>query len=69
VAIGVQHLVGREEELAALLDLLGAVDKLPTVATLVGEAGIGKTTVLRVAAEAAEDQGYRVLCCGRPKRR
>jgi AAA ATPase domain len=63
VAIGVQHLVGREEELAALLDLLGAVDKLPTVATLVGEAGIGKTTVLRVAAEAAEDQGYRVLSC------
>ena len=63
MAVDVQHLVGREEKLAALLDLLNAPDKLPAVAAVVGEAGIGKTTVLLAAAGAAEERGYRVLSC------
>jgi DNA-binding CsgD family transcriptional regulator len=63
VAVGVQYLVGREEQFAALLDLLEAADKLPAVAAVTGEAGIGKTTVWRAAAEAAEEHGYLVLSC------
>jgi DNA-binding CsgD family transcriptional regulator len=63
VAVGAEYLVGREEECAALLDLLVASDKLPAVAAVTGEAGIGKTSVLRAAARAAEEQGYLVLSC------
>lgn len=63
MAVGVQHLVGREEELAALFDLLETPDKLPAVAAVVGAAGIGKTTLWLAAAEAAEARGYLVLSC------
>ncbi len=63
MAVGVQHLVGREEELAALFDLLDTPDKLPAFAAIVGAAGIGKTTLWLAAIEAAEARGYRVLSC------
>jgi DNA-binding CsgD family transcriptional regulator len=63
VAIGVQRLVGREEEFAALLGLLEAPDKLPAVVAVAGEAGIGKTSVWLAAVEAAEERGYLVLSC------
>jgi DNA-binding CsgD family transcriptional regulator len=63
VAISVPHLAGREDELAALLDLLEAPDELPAAAVVVGEAGIGKTTLWLAAVEAAEARGYRVLSC------
>lgn len=63
MAVGVQRLVGREEEFAALLGLLEAPDKLPAVAAVAGEAGIGKTTVWLAAVEAAEERGYLVLSC------
>jgi DNA-binding CsgD family transcriptional regulator len=61
MAVDVRHLVGREDELAALLDLLGAPDRLFAAAVVVGEAGIGKTTLSLAAAEVAEASGYLVL--------
>jgi DNA-binding CsgD family transcriptional regulator len=63
MAVSVRHLVGREDELAALLDLLDAPDGLFAAAVVVGEAGIGKTTLSLAAAEAAEARGYLVLSC------
>jgi DNA-binding CsgD family transcriptional regulator len=63
MAVNVRHLVGREDELAALLDLLSAPDGLFAAAVVVGEAGIGKTTLSLAAAEAAEARGYLVLSC------
>ena len=59
----IQQLVGRDEEAKALLGLLQARDSLPATAVVVGEAGIGKTTLWLAGAEAAEVGGYRVLSC------
>jgi predicted ATPase len=56
MAVSVRHLVGREDELAALLDLLAAPDALFAAAVVVGEAGIGKTTLSLAAAEFRDDQ-------------
>ena len=53
MAVSVRYLVGREDELAALLDLLAAPDELFAAAVIVGEAGIGKTTLSLAATEAA----------------
>ena len=39
---------------------------MPWVAVLVGEAGIGKTTLWLAACEAAEERGYRPLISCRP---
>jgi DNA-binding CsgD family transcriptional regulator len=61
VAVSARNLVGREDELDALLGLLETPDNLPAIAVVVGEAGIGKTTVWHAAAEAAEERGYLVL--------
>ena len=63
VAVSVPHLPGREDELAALLDLLESPGELPAAAVLVGEAGIGKTTLWLAGIEAARERGYRVLSC------
>jgi DNA-binding CsgD family transcriptional regulator len=63
VTVSPQHLVGREEELEALLGVLEALDQLPAAAVLAGEAGIGKTTLWLAGVEAAEARGYRVLSC------
>jgi DNA-binding CsgD family transcriptional regulator len=63
VAVSVPHLAGREDELAALLDLLEAPEELPAAAVIVGEAGIGKTTLWLAAVEAAQARGYLVLSC------
>jgi DNA-binding CsgD family transcriptional regulator len=63
MAVSVRHLVGREDELAALLDLLDAPDESLAFAVVVGEAGIGKTTLSLAAVEAAEARGYLVLSC------
>jgi DNA-binding CsgD family transcriptional regulator len=57
------QLVGRELEAKALLGLLQARDDLPAAAVVVGEAGIGKTTLWLAGAGAAEACGYRVLSC------
>ena len=63
MAVSVPHLAGREDELAALLDLLEAPDELPAAAVVVGEAGIGKTALWLAAVEAAQARGYLVLSC------
>jgi DNA-binding CsgD family transcriptional regulator len=54
-------LIGRDDELAALVEVLDARDRLPAVALLHGEAGIGKTSLWLAAREAATAAGYRVL--------
>ncbi len=54
------EIVGRAEELEALLERLGAPDA-SRVLLVEGVAGIGKTTVLFAAARAAEASGCRVL--------
>ncbi|MDX6423033.1 MAG: hypothetical protein QOI67_504, partial [Gaiellaceae bacterium] len=56
-----RQLVGREEELAAILQLLDAPAHLPAAAVLTGEAGIGKTTVWLAGLDAAAARGYRIL--------
>ena len=61
MAVIVPHLPGREDELAALLELLDTPGELPPLAVIVGEAGIGKTTLWRAAAESAEERRYLVL--------
>jgi DNA-binding CsgD family transcriptional regulator len=61
MAVDVRYLVGREDELAALLHLLAAPDGLFAAAVVVGDAGIGKTTLSLAAAEVAEGSGCLVL--------
>ena len=53
-------LVGRDEELAAIAELLEAHD-LPQAAVLHGEAGIGKTSLWLAGIDAARVSGFRVL--------
>ena len=60
---GIQQFVGREEEAEALLGILRARDRLPATVLVVGEAGIGKTTLWLAGTEAAWELGYRVLSC------
>jgi DNA-binding CsgD family transcriptional regulator len=57
----VRHIVSREEELGAIVQLLDAPELLPRAAVLRGEAGIGKTTVWLAGIDAAAARGYRIL--------
>lgn len=59
----IHQLFGRDEETQALLRLLQASERLPAIGVVVGEAGIGKTTLWLSGAKAAEVRGYRVLSC------
>jgi len=61
VSVLARHLVGREYELGAIVGLLSAPDRLPGVAVLPGEAGMGKTTLWLAGVDAAADRGYRIL--------
>ncbi len=61
MAVGVPYLVGRQEELATLSDLLDAPEKLPAVAVVGGETGAGKTTLWLAGVKSAVARGYRVL--------
>src|SRR5918996_2861615 len=61
VNVTARQLVGREEELGAIVRLLDAPVHLPGAAVLTGEAGIGKTTVWIAGIDAAVARGYRVL--------
>jgi DNA-binding CsgD family transcriptional regulator len=56
-----RHLVGREEELHAILRFLDARVDLPGAVVLPGEAGIGKTSLWLATLEAATTRGYRTL--------
>ncbi len=56
-----QQLVGREEELGAIIRLLEAPEHLPAVAVLSGEAGIGKTALWLAGIDMAAADGYRTM--------
>jgi AAA ATPase-like protein len=56
-----RQLVGREEELRAIVRLLDAPEQLSCVAVLSGEAGIGKTSLWLAGRHAAAAHDYRVL--------
>jgi DNA-binding CsgD family transcriptional regulator len=56
-------LIGREQEAATLARFFGAVEELPGALLIEGEAGIGKTSLLRAALDMAEGAGYRILSC------
>ena len=58
---GVSQVVGREEEVASLLDLLDAPDQLPSIAVITGEPGIGKTALWLAAVDLAAARGFQVL--------
>ena len=63
MAISTRSVVGREEQLESLLALLDDVERLPAVAVVAGEAGIGKTAVWLAAMEAGTAGGYLPLSC------
>ncbi len=55
--------VGRDQEVATLLDFLETPGALPAALVFEGEAGIGKTTLWRAGLEHAIAHSYRVLSC------
>jgi DNA-binding CsgD family transcriptional regulator len=55
------HPVGRDEQLDALVDLVDGHAALPGTVVLVGEAGIGKTTLWLAGRDTAAERGFRVL--------
>jgi DNA-binding CsgD family transcriptional regulator len=61
VRVTARQLVGREEELAAIVGVLDAREQLPGVVVLAGEAGIGKTTLWLAGIDSADGRGYRVV--------
>jgi DNA-binding CsgD family transcriptional regulator len=58
-----RQVVGREEEVGVLAEFLDSRGDLPGVLLLVGEPGIGKTTLWGRAIELASERSYRVLSC------
>ena len=54
-------LIGREEELGAIVRLLDDPGRLPGAAVLWGDAGVGKTSIWFVGIDTATNHGYRVL--------
>jgi DNA-binding CsgD family transcriptional regulator len=63
VAVATRHLCGRDEQLASLVALLDAPDRLPATAVIIGEAGIGKTAIWLAAVEEARARRFAVLSC------
>ncbi len=61
VPVTARHLLGRDEELSAVIRLLEAPEQLSGAAVVWGEAGIGKTTLWLAGIDAAAARGYRVL--------
>jgi DNA-binding CsgD family transcriptional regulator len=61
VPVTARHLVGREEELGAIVRFLDAPAQLPGAVVLPGEAGIGKTTLWLGSLDTAAAHGYRIL--------
>ena len=53
--------IGRDDELALLGNFVSALATGPAAFVLVGEAGVGKTTLWRAGADAARERGCRVL--------
>ena len=61
VNISVPNLVGRDDEVSALLELLDAPDQLPSIVVITGEPGIGKTALWLAAVDLAAARGFLVL--------
>jgi DNA-binding CsgD family transcriptional regulator len=61
VSVTAPQLVGREEELGAIVRFLDDREDIPGALVLSGEAGIGKTTVWLAGIDAAAARGYRIL--------
>jgi DNA-binding CsgD family transcriptional regulator len=59
--VGEPSLVGRADELSQIGELLEGRDHLPAVGVVVGDAGIGKTTLWLAALAGAAARGFRVL--------
>jgi DNA-binding CsgD family transcriptional regulator len=57
----VAELLGREDELAQLYDLIGGIDRRGGALVVRGEAGIGKSALLAAARERALQQGATVV--------
>jgi hypothetical protein len=55
------RVVGREEELGAIVRLFETPGQLPGTIVVAGEAGIGKTTLWLAGSDAGAAGGYRVL--------
>ena len=55
------EVIGREEELAAVDEFLESLHAGSAAFVLVGEAGVGKTTLWQAGVEAGRELGYRVL--------
>ncbi len=60
-ALAQGDVIGRDEELAELDEVLSALHVGPAGIVLVGDAGVGKTTLWRAGIEAARVLGYHVL--------
>lgn len=60
---GGEGVIGRREQLAAVVEFLNDPSGLPGALFLEGEAGIGKTTVWRAGVEEASACGYVALAC------
>ncbi|XVV16257.1 LuxR C-terminal-related transcriptional regulator [Actinoplanes sp. CA-131856] len=58
------HLIGRARDLATLGSVVDAAEHGPASLLLLGEAGIGKTALLRAAAAHAERRGHLVVSVG-----
>jgi predicted ATP-dependent serine protease len=56
-----RQVVGRDEELGAIVRLLDESERLPSTVVVSGEAGIGKTTVWLAGIDAAAARNYRIL--------
>jgi len=56
-----QGLVGREAELTALAGLIGEAPRRGSAVVLLGDPGIGKTSLLRAAAARAREAGFTIL--------
>ncbi|MGH3079354.1 MAG: helix-turn-helix transcriptional regulator [Gaiellaceae bacterium] len=61
--MGHGEVFGRDDELAAVAEFVREAAASPVALVIVGEAGIGKTTLWREAVACAERSSFRVLTC------
>jgi len=57
------RIVGRDDEVGALLRFLDGATSKPGALELVGDAGIGKSVLWEAGVALAIDRSYRVLSC------